>query len=176
LRLRPGDLDTQQNLALAFLGSGKPAVALPLMARVARLRPESAEAEDYLAQILLALGQTASATEHLKSALRLQPDSVTPLNNLAWVLATSPRAEARNGPEAVRLAERACQLDGQKHAPFLATLAAAYAEAGRFQEAIITAGKVHDMALKADDTAAAQAALERVALYRASKPFHETKP
>ena len=67
-------------------------------------------------------------------------------NNLAWLLATHPSAEFRNGAEAVPLAERACQLTGGTNLAMLATLAAAYAEAGRFPEAVSTQQKVCDLA------------------------------
>ena len=70
------------------------------------------------------------------------------LNNLAWVLATSPKAELRNGAEAVRLAERACELTHYGEPLFIGTLAAAYAEAGRFPEAVTTAEKAEQLATR----------------------------
>ena len=51
------------------------------------------------------------------------------------MMATDPDPSVRNGSEAVRLAERAVQLTGAREPTLLDTLAAAYAEAGRFQEA-----------------------------------------
>jgi hypothetical protein len=58
------------------------------------------------------------------------------LDELAWFLATDPDANARDGAEAVRLAERACALTDRRIPAFLATLAAAYAEAGDFSRAV----------------------------------------
>ena len=63
------------------------------------------------------------------------------LNNLAWILAASADPQVRNGPEAVLLAERACKLTDYKKPLLVGTLAAAYAEAGRFPEAVATARK-----------------------------------
>jgi len=71
------------------------------------------------------------------------------LNNLAWVLATCPDAGLRNGPEAVRLAGHACELTHYGRPLFIGTLAAAYAEAGRFPEAVTTAEKAEQLATSA---------------------------
>jgi hypothetical protein len=95
------------------------------------------------------------------------------LNNLAWILATHPQAELRNGEEAVRLAERACDATRQKDPRLLGTLAAAYAEAGLFQDAIKTAQNTHDLALPAGEREIANAAHERVTLYESAKPYRQ---
>ena len=91
-------------------------------------------------------------------------------------MATNPKAELRNGAEAVRLAERACELSGGKEARFQGTLDAAYAEAGRFADALATAAKAHDLALAAGQPEIARQAEERVALYRAGKPYRAAAP
>lgn len=57
------------------------------------------------------------------------------LNNLAWVLATSPKDEIRNGKRALELGLKACELSEYKEAHILSTLAAGYAEAGDFENA-----------------------------------------
>jgi Flp pilus assembly protein TadD len=75
---------------------------------------------------------------HFASALLIQPDFPDALNGLSWILATSPNQNFRNGPEAVRMAERAWQLTSHKDAQSLKTLAAAYAEVGRFNDAVLT--------------------------------------
>jgi Flp pilus assembly protein TadD len=93
------------------------------------------------------------------------------LNALAWVLATHPRAEIRNGPEAVQLAERACQLSEGKQARFWSTLDVAYAETGRFAEAIAAASKAETLAEAAGQTNAAHAAQVRIQSYRQQKPY-----
>ena len=78
--------------------------------------------------------QTAEAIRHYREALQSQPDFDGALNNLAWILATNPKDDLRNGPEAVRLAERACALSRNQSTFCVGTLAAAYAEAGRFAD------------------------------------------
>ena len=98
------------------------------------------------------------------------------LNNLAWALATSPEAEFRDGTQAVQLAERACELTHYGQPLFIGTLAAAYAEAGRFPEAVTTAEKVEQLATTAGLTDVAAKNRQLLELYRAGKPCHEPAP
>ena len=105
--------------------------------------------------------------------MRLKPNWTEALNNLAWLLATCSDAAVRNGADAVRFAEQACRLTGYTRAQALGTLAAAYAEAGRFTEAATTAQKASEVARAGGDTRFA-AVNERLArLYRAGRPYHE---
>jgi hypothetical protein len=103
----------------------------------------------------------------------LKPDYVEALNNVAWILATDREEAVRNGTEAVRLATRACELTGYKEAHVLGTLAAAYAEVGRFAEAVETAQKTCELALAAGKKETADTARARLKLYQAGKPYHE---
>ena len=82
----------------------------------------------------------------------------------------------RNGAEAVRLAERACELTHYGEPLFIGTLAAAYAEAGRFPEAVATAEKAEQLATTAGLTAVAAKNRQLLELYRAGKPYHEPAP
>jgi cytochrome c-type biogenesis protein CcmH/NrfG len=75
---------------------------------------------------------------HFASALLIQPDFPDALDGLCWILATAQDPAFRNGTEAVRMAERACEVTNRKEAKKLKTLAAAYAEAGRYTDAVST--------------------------------------
>jgi len=97
-----------------------------------RLEPD-ADSRLQLARLLHHTGQPREAVAQYRQVVSLKPDSVEALNNLAWLLATSADDSLRNGAEAVRAAERACRITGYKEVVPLGTLAAAYAEAGRFQ-------------------------------------------
>jgi Flp pilus assembly protein TadD len=108
--------------------------------------------------------------------LRAHPEHAEALNNLAWLLATCADDQVRNGAEAVRLAEEACRLSGGKEARFWGTLDAAYAEAGRFDDAVATATKARDLALAAGNSEIAQLAEGRLALYRTRKPYRSPAP
>jgi tetratricopeptide (TPR) repeat protein len=119
--------------------------------------------------------RTAEAIAHYRLALAGAPDSVLVLNNLAWLLATAPDAADRNGAEAVALAERACALATSEVPLLVGTLAAAYAEAGRFKEAIETGQRAVALAQTAADPELAQRNRELLELYRAGRPYREAR-
>jgi uncharacterized protein HemY len=104
----------------------------------------------------------------------LDPNSIEGLNNLAWLLSTSPEASVRDGGRAVTLAERGCSLTEFKMPVLLGTLGAAYAEAGRFAEAIAAAERACAAASQAGDTATASKNQELLGLYRANRAYRET--
>jgi Flp pilus assembly protein TadD len=93
--------------------------------------------------------------------------------NLAWVLATCPDASLRDGNRAVKLAEQARTLAGTESPQLLDTLAAAYAEAGRFPEAVETARRALDLNAVQNDKPLADAIQVRLTFYEANTPYHE---
>jgi protein O-mannosyl-transferase len=141
-----------------------------------RLQPEMAEAHYNWALLCLKQRQPAEAIDHYRKALRLRPDYVDALNNMAWLMATSPDVRVRDGLEAVRMAEKACELTARKEARFLGTLDAAYAEAGRFTEALTTAKRARELALAAGQQDLAEAALRRLEGYETGRAWRETLP
>ena len=111
--------------------------------------------------------------EHYLAALQLKPDSSEVLNNLAWFLTTCPDAHIRDGAQAVKYAERACELTYYRETMMVGTLAAAYAEAGRFDDAILMAEKACALATESDEQDLVKKNQELLVLYRAHKPYHE---
>ena len=105
--------------------------------------------------------------------MALQPQSPEILNNLAWILATCPEASVRDGAGAVRLGERACELTRFERTLMVGTLAAAYAEAGRFAEAVSTAQKACALAAESGAAALARKNQQLLQLYRAGRPYRE---
>ncbi len=101
-------------------------------------------------------------------------DSPAALNNRAWELATSPDVNIRNGTLAVKLAERACELTHYQQTIMVGTLAAAYAEAGRFDEAIATGQKACALASESGQTNLLKRNQELVILYQAHRAYHES--
>jgi Flp pilus assembly protein TadD len=87
-------------------------------------------------QNCLDIGEASEARKALETAAHVQPRDPVILNELAWMLATSSDAKIRNGRKAVSLATKACQLEGWTDSYTIDTLAAAYAEAGQFNEAV----------------------------------------
>ena len=129
----------------------------------------------HLAGILGQFGLEWQTDEYLEAALKVDPGSTVVMNNLAWSLATSTDARVRNGARAVELAERACELTNYKQTLFIGTLAAAYAEAGRFDEAVATCRKAITSAQERGETDAAQRNQELLQLYMAHQAYHEGK-
>jgi tetratricopeptide (TPR) repeat protein len=169
-RLRPNDTEARESLAIALLNQGKLEEAAARFQEVLHSRP-TARAHYYNALALDALGRPEKALPHYREAARLNPGEPLYLNDLAWLLATNPKPELRNGVEAVHFAHRACELAGEKEARFWGTLDAAYAEAGLFDDAIKTAAKTRALALAAGQRDIADRAGERQAFYRAGKPY-----
>jgi Flp pilus assembly protein TadD len=126
-----------------------------------------------LAAALPHLGRTDEAVTQLKAALRTCPDTPGAKNNLAWTLATSGEAVLRDGAQAVQYAERACDLTHYQETVPIGTLAAAYAEAGRFDEAMATAQRACALAEKSGEPELLKRNQELLELYRARQPYHE---
>jgi hypothetical protein len=109
-------------------------------------------------------------------ALEHDSELVEALNNLAWLLATAPDDSIRNGPEAVRFAETACRLTSYRQTLLVGTLASAYAEAGRFAEAVETARKACALAGESRDPGLLERNRELLAIYESGKAYHEPIP
>jgi len=173
VRLRPDDADAQASLAQALLNGGNPAAAEARFRQVALLAPTNAEAHLHLGILSARRNDLDAAVAEFRLAVKFRPDWPEALNGLAFLLATHPKAESRDGAEAVRLAERACAIAGTNQPRFWGTLDTAYAEAGRFPDAIRTAEKARDLALAAEQKGMADAASARIELYRKGQAFHQ---
>jgi len=114
--------------------------------RALEISPGLVDARYHLGAALMINGQRAQALAQWRQALRQAPDNLRVLNDTAWVLATCADAALRNGTEAVTLAEHAVELTSGGDPALLATLAAAYAEAGRFDKAVEVEKRAADLA------------------------------
>ena len=169
--LAPGWPEPQARLALALAHEGRRDEARAVYQQLARLLPATPEGYRDLADMLNQGQQYADAIQYYREALRLQPDFLVVLNNLALLLATCEHEQLRNGPEAVRLAERACALTDRRDANFLGTLAAAYGQAGRFQDAVKTVEEAQAVAKASGATYLLPIQAEMLARFRAGRPF-----
>jgi len=138
-----------------------------------RLDPKDAYPHLHYALCLSAQQQAREAAVEYRKALDLDDQLLPAYNNLAWMLATHPNPRIRNGEEAVELAGRACRLTNNEQPFYLGTLAAAYAEAGRFNDAIATAEKARDLAMKDGLKNIVERNEHLLELYRAGRPYHE---
>jgi len=141
-----------------------------------RLSPTNAAIRFNVGLVLVKLGRADEAVAQFTEAARLRPDWAEPLNAAAWTLATSDNDRARNGAEAVRLAEKAADLTSRQQPAMLNTLAAAYAEAGRFDEATVTANQALELAQQAGHTNLIGKIQAAIALYKAHTPLREKSP
>jgi len=150
MRLNPTNSETQLNLAFALNQQQQWREAVELFSKVVGgdLRDPKAHCE--FAVALAHLKRTREAMGQYASALLIQPDFPDALDGLAWILSTDANPGFRNGNEAVRMSERACELTGRNDPVKLKTLAAAYAEMGRFAEAIKNLQAAKDLAAKAN--------------------------
>ncbi len=172
LRLRPQDAKARRLLADVMLKQQNINGAITNLAELVKLEPNPNTAFD-LAQLLVQTGKAEIAISYYRIALELKPDWPQAYNNLALILATHPDERVRNGPEAVALAERACALTQSSVPVYLSTLAAAYAELGRFDDAIRTAEQAVALAEARGLTNIARRNTELLQLYQAGKPFHD---
>ena len=138
-----------------------------------RLQPENADTHYQLALLLSFQKKMPEAILHYREALHLRADFPDALNNLAWILAANANPELRNGTEAVQMATRACSLTTNAQTLMVGTLAAAYAEAGSFDEAVAAAQKAHDLAITRGEKELAEKNLELLELYRSHRAYHE---
>jgi tetratricopeptide (TPR) repeat protein len=173
LDIRPDFPEARAKLGSALLQKGRVDEAIAQFRRVVQLNPNLANVQSDLGTLLLQTGRADEAVTHYSAAIAVQPANALFLNNLAWVLATCPNTEVRNGPKAVELAEKAERLGGVGNPAILGTLAAAYAEAGRFTEALRTAQHALELAIAQTNSAQAEMLRASIALFKTSSPFRE---
>jgi Flp pilus assembly protein TadD len=136
LRTDPNYASAHINRAKALQILGRFDESIRYLDAFVRQKPDSAEGNYWISVALAKTGNYSRAITHLKETLRIAPDWVNPINDLARILATNKAPQLRDPNEAIRLARRGCELTKYQEAGILDTLAAAYASAGRFNEAV----------------------------------------
>jgi tetratricopeptide (TPR) repeat protein len=139
IRLQPYDADAYYNRGNLFFAKGQVEAAIADWEKTLWIQPNDADAHTCLGNALLRQGSLKEAIEQYESAVALAPEDPHSRNNLAWILATSSDGSFRDGAKAIGFAEQAAALSGGRDPQFLRTLGAAYAETGRFTEAVSAA-------------------------------------
>jgi len=176
VRLRADYADAHYNFGSVLLQEGRIDEAISHWQKALAIQPYDGDVHTSLGNAFLEKGLVREAINHYQQALEIAPQDVLSRNNLAWILATSSDASIRNGAKAVVLAEQAVQLSGGKNPIFFRTLAASYAEEGRFSEALAVAERGMKMAAVQDNRGLVNALGREIALYQARSPLREASP
>jgi len=167
----PKDPTTLLQLAMLYMADDQLDKAIETYSALLEQEPEEVAALRGRGDALLNLGRHEEAVRDYEKALEVEPDDSGVLNNLAWVLSTSPYDEVRDAERAIELATKACEVTQYKEAHILSTLGAAYAETGDFESAVKWVKKGLELA---DEEEEEKKALEKeLERYQAKKPVRE---
>jgi protein O-mannosyl-transferase len=172
LRLKEPVAKAHLNLGSLLCAQHRFAEGLPHLERAVALDPELPTSHANLGEAYAALGRRAQAAREFALAVEGEPNRVFLLNRLGWLLATSPEDDVRNAARAIEVGERAVSLTSRQDPESLDTLAAGYAEAGRFREA--AAAEQEALDLTARRGGADRSMAHRLALYASGQRFRES--
>ena len=173
LQINPQDADAENDLGFTLFQNGQKDEAIAHLRKALQINPQDAKLENNLGFALLQIGQKDEAMVRFRRALQINPRQPEIQATLAWELATSPLASLRDGRQAVELAGQANQAAGEQNPRFLRTLAAAYAEAGRFDDAVRSAKKARVLAQATGQSDLTEQLDDQLKLYQAGLPFHQ---
>jgi cell division septation protein DedD/Flp pilus assembly protein TadD len=168
--INPRYVDAYCNRGLAWLRKGHYEKAIEDCTAALRINPRSSKALYNRGYALDKMGAPGRALLDYAQALTINPDYTEIFNNLAWILATCPDHRYRDGRRAVAFAKRA--VDRSPVIGHLDTLAAAYAEAGRFEEAVAIQSQLLAMTVAPGHKSTIPYA-KRLSHYEEGKPFRE---
>jgi Flp pilus assembly protein TadD len=175
VRLKETNAPAQASLGSVLCALGQLDEGISHLERALALDPEYTPAHGNLAEAYAARGQRALAAQQFALAVAVSPDRPFFLNRLGWLLATSPEDGVRNGPRAVQVAERAVSITGRQDMMSLDTLSAAYAEVGRFDDAVATAREALALADRQGSRASVPDLAGRLSLFQQRQKFREPK-
>ena len=173
LELDPRNAQAHNDLGAALSRQGRFDEAAVHFRAAIRIDPRLPQVHANLGNVLYSQHQISEALVQWRRALLAEPGDATVMNQIAWVLATTSVPSGRNGAEALKLAEKAVELSGGAEPAMLDSLAAAYAENGRFPEAIATARRALALATQRRNQPLAQALQARIVLYESHTAFRE---
>ena len=172
LEIQPDNPVAHNALGDCLLQIGRVDEAIVHYQKAVELQPNFGMAYNGLGCAFRQKAMVASAVACFQKAIELQPQFITAQIELAWMLATWPDPSVRNGGRAVALAGQANQLSKDKDPLILRTLAATYAEAGRFPEAVVTAKQA--LALAQSSPGLTNVLQAEIGLYQTNSPCRST--
>jgi tetratricopeptide (TPR) repeat protein len=155
-----------------YNASDRPRAALKLFNEIYEDDPDYEGLYRSRGDAYLSTGQHAEAVADYERELAKNPEDTGTLNNLAWVLATSPKDDVRNGARALELGLKAAELTEYKQAHILSTLASGYAETGDFDKAREWIAKAVGIA-EAEQAKNLDSLKKEAASYEKSEPWRE---
>jgi len=167
----PDNVPWQMQLGGLYLQDDQPSSAIEVFTKILAEDEGNWLARQARADTLLSIGDHKEAIADFEIVVKQQPENDSILNNLAWVLATSPVDELRDGKRAIELATKACEVTDYKKPHILSTLAAAYAETGDFKTAIKWSTKAVEMGSK--DEEVDEQLKNELKSYQEKKPWRE---
>ena len=173
-------LDPSLALAHARIGSafqrqGQLVPAEKHWRSLVQLRPKSAAAHLRLGENLYRQEMIETSLQAFRVALELDPENPIAQNYAAWILCTFPEERLRDGDQALRWAQSSARATDHQNGGVLDTLAAAYAEVGRFEDAVTTAQKAIELALASHLKKQAKQTQGRLELYKKGRPCRVNK-
>lgn len=169
----PNYLPAYQELGTFYQNNKRNKEAIDVYLELVKRVPQNAAVRAVLAGLLMQEKRAREAIDQYREALKLDPNSILAGNNLAWILATHPNEQYRDGREALRLAKQVCDATQNQIPGFLDTLAAAYAEIGRYDDALRTMHAAKAVAEKRNEMALVTAFKARFDCYEKKKPYRE---
>jgi protein O-mannosyl-transferase len=179
VKFQPDFAEAQNDLGNSLLRIGRADEAIAHLQKALEVQPAYAQAHYNLGNALLQKGQLDGAIDQFQKLLAIQPESTEARNTLAgvaWRLATSPNPSQRNGTKAIELAEQTDKLAHGTNPMMAAILAAAYAESGRFDQAVVVGRRSLQLAMHEDNKTMTAAIQAQLTCYEAGSPFRDTGP
>jgi tetratricopeptide (TPR) repeat protein len=174
LKKKPNYAKAQNNLGNVMARKGNFKTAVYHYNEALKINPNYAGAYYNLGKIDANQGKIEDAILHYRKALILNPIMTEALYNLSWIFATHKNKKFRDDKEAIRLAEELCRITQNNQPLALDALAAAYAETGRYDDAVLTAKKGLKLSLLSGPKELVLGLKKRLRLYQEKRPYRQS--